>query len=358
MKTKFYLLVSILTLSFAAVGCSDNNSDDQGQQGAPGSLKISLMGETYRSSSRAAAALPNESTVTHYTVYVFNNSTGILEKVHDVSNSTLTTTIQGLPTGSAKKIAVVANAPAGLLNLDEGDYYSDLQAISVALSSLDPATMATTGFLMVGETASPVTLSTTTTTSVQVHVKRLAAKLIVGNVTMNLPGDSEYDMTDFTITGVSVQRGIMGTTIMGAAPTTPAFAGGIQSTTSTTEYAFLKDAKSITFTDTDAGRTQNVGAVYYVLPNAIADNCTMITFSATYEGTDYYLPVKINYIAISGDNAPDGSFIKSNYTYTLNLTLTQLGVGSTDPDEPLTVADLDVEVIISGWNTIIQNETW
>ena len=74
---------------------------------------------------------------------------------------------------------------------------------------------------------------------------------------------------------------------------------------------------------------------FYVLPSDNDDgNTTLITLAGTYDGQPAYFPFRINDKAGTGEASSDGTFIRRNYVYTVNVKLKRLGGGSSNPEVP------------------------
>ena len=116
------------------------------------------------------------------------------------------------------------------------------------------------------------------------------------------------------------------------------------------------------------------GTYWYVLPNADANNPTLLTLKGTYRGVDQYYPIEINApgadVTVTDidtdadfDTGVDGAalknvFIQRNTKYKINVTFLNL-FGSPDPDAPADLAKLKVTVEAAPWTgTVNQNVTW
>ncbi|MCC8188206.1 MAG: hypothetical protein LIP08_12065 [Bacteroides sp.] len=314
-------------------------------------------GETSDQVSRAAAIsdLSYEHRVNNFTVYVFNADTETLEATV-TSSGVSSTVITGLSTGFKKKVVVAANLPVGYPVFDEGEEYSKFleTASAIDLDSQSPALAQSNGLVMFGETESDVALSASSMVSITIPLKRLVAKVTLGNVTVK-PADS-YDINEFEITGVSIQRAVAKTDILGSPLTdeTQTY-GGVLGSYNSTLKNYLLDALNPII---ESGTTMTMGNFFYVLPNQSSEHCTLLTLEGTYDGVVQYYPIRINFEQTSNVNT-DGTLVLSNKTYRINLELNNLAEGTTDPDLPPTKADLKVNVEVTDWDLeIVQNETW
>lgn len=88
-------------------------------------------------------------------------------------------------------------------------------------------------------------------------------------------------------------------------------------------------------------------------------NTTLITLAGTYAGEPTYFSFRINDGTVTGGGTNDGTFIRRNSVYTVNVTLRRLGGGSTDPEVTADPASLTVTVEPQEWATeLVQNVEW
>lgn len=99
---------------------------------------------------------------------------------------------------------------------------------------------------------------------------------------------------------------------------------------------------------------------FYVLPSDNDDgNTTLITLAGTYDGQPAYFPFRINDKAGTGEASSDGTFIRRNYVYTVNVKLKRLGGGSSNPEVPADPASLDITVEPQDWTAeLVQDVEW
>ena len=88
-------------------------------------------------------------------------------------------------------------------------------------------------------------------------------------------------------------------------------------------------------------------------------NTTLITLAGTYDGQPAYFPFRINDKAGPGEASSDGTFIRRNYVYTVNVKLKRLGGGSSNPEVPADPASLDITVEPQDWTAeLVQDVEW
>ncbi|MCD8101491.1 MAG: fimbrial protein [Alistipes sp.] len=341
-------------LSVLATSCSNDNGSDQKKlyEEGKGDLKITLIGDDF---TRAAgpSSYAAESAVKKFTVYVFNAENDALEDAQTFTNVT-TATMSGLSTGFPKKIVVLTNTPSNFPVFYEGDDYSKLTQAqsSINLTYQTPANIATNGLVMLGETENPVTLNLTGTTVVPISLRRLVAKVTLGTIKILPLGN--YDIDQFEITGVSIQRAVSTTDVYGNPLNSSSLFGGLTGSMSLTQQSFLYDAIT---TDFEVAVEENMGNYFYVLPNQNRDESTLLTLVSNYEGDEQYFPIPIN--TEEGDNNTDGTLIQANKSYIINIVINNLGEGTTDPDLPPDTAPIKVELAVEPWDVdIIQDVVW
>ena len=359
-----------MAVVLALSGCSKDAPDTQNSDGK-GALKISIASAfpTSRASEGTLASSDAENAVKAFYVYIFDYESGAFERFAEASSDDLTnlsTTITCLPMGNTLRVAVIAN-PSTNIPKSVSNYLT-LQNLPIDLI-VDKQTaedMGTTGLLMTG-TSDAVTLTARPNTQeVQVTVSRVVAKVKLGSVTINTAPVGDFAL--FTLTGVSVQTVMPRANIDPAGPKGVKGSGGYYGGVlgSVSEVLNTKLSNAIELPNAYVlGAEQSFDNYFYVLPNGLVGGNpptapTLLTLAATYDGVARYYPVVINKtVAIDtthGANA-DATYIKPNYTYTAHIKLKNLAAGSTNPDKPLELADLKVDLVVAPWaGDIVQND--
>lgn len=360
MSTNSCFIVGLAILSFLTTSCNSEEEPATPDSAETfGSITVTLKGEkiTTHATDPTQDDATDELKIHNFKVYVFNSNTGALEKtVEGVTNSSgeaTITHIDSLNTAGSKNIVVLANIPAGYPAIDS---YADLGKNQFDLGLQSPANRSTTGLVMSGESGD-ITLSSTTVQTVPITIKRVVAKIELKTILIN--PDPEHTGT-FVLTGVGIQKAKGKAT---AGPTTimtfnnPVYGGhaGSKSTVPAPDN-YLWDP----ITDTPAtGLPKDCNNYFYVFPNTIEGEETLITISGTYNGITTHFPFRINHVAGSGSSTTDGTRIKRNTRYLLNVTLKKLGSGSTDPDIPGDPAAIDVTVTTENWEgPLTQDVEW
>jgi hypothetical protein len=102
----------------------------------------------------------------------------------------------------------------------------------------------------------------------------------------------------------------------------------------------------------------NPNNFWYVLPNSATTNPTLLTLQGTYDGKSLFYPIAINATDGTEDDT-DGTGIKRNNKYVINVEFSQFGNGTTNPDDPTPLTALTAEVQVVPWQgPINQNTTW
>ena len=195
-----------------------------------------------------------------------------------------------------------------------------------------------------------VTLTANSTATKTISISRIAAKIKLGTVTIS--PDPGHDPDKFVLNKVIVMKA-RGSAMMGlpsAAYTPNVFYGGMAGDKSTVK-AYLSETIST---------SDYSNRYFYVLPSDNDDgNTTLITLAGTYDGQPAYFPFRINDKVRTGEASSDGTFIRRNYVYTVNVKLKRLGGGSSNPEVPADPASLDITVEPQDWTAeLVQDVEW
>lgn len=342
MKMKHYLLIIAALAIFMSCNKDDEPTQLREVKGELASLQIMLKGSSLGTKAIGTPTQTDENKINTFTVYVYNNNNGILEKKADFTPATTADyvqTVTGLTTGT-KKIVIIANAPAGYTVAD-GSVYGDLANKMIDLTSQTVST----NLAMSGETTATLQ-ALPATNQVTVPISRVVAKVRLGGVTLNPEAghtstftlDSVYIMKARSASSMGVPTIAVGT----------GFYGGITGVVSQTAQTFLREERNI-------ATAQDSTRYFYVFPNDNTNgNATLITLVGTYDGNRLYYPFRINTI-----NGSDTTFINRNQYHTINVTLKRPANGVTDPETPVDPATLEVTIIPQDWIIVTeQNVEW
>lgn len=392
-----------------AAGCAKDGKETIADTGEKGFLTVKIASEN---STRAildgttntdAVITAFENNVRGFSAYVFNWNTGDLEGKATSADGT-PATITGLNTATPKRVVVIANGvrtdlPQSFIPQFEVDpNYSRMDEgyLSLLNQSFTDFTATDKAFLMTGENPTPAQLVVDENT-LTIPVKRVVAKVQLGDISFD-PSMQLTDIAKFSLTEAMIQRAAIYSTLGTGAittPTTPApgYVGGAVGTvstvsnptmaaalTSTLDFATYLDNMFIAlgYTGTsdpqiaiddktlgDRMSDQSVASIapcqskafFYVLPNNSA-SYSLLTLKGAYDGVDYFYPIEINDADAEGSTV-SRDFIKRNTIYTLNVKFKSSLAGTTDPDIPGEVAQLEVTVQVANWEgPITQDVEW
>ena len=246
-----------------------------------------------------------------------------------------------------KKVWAVVNGP----DLSDISTESVLKAKAVALS--ENSTTATTGFVMAGMSSCNVSSSSVTAS---VSVSRLVSRIALQKVTNSLP--SVYG--NITIQRVFLANVVGNQNIGGSASISTWHNKGGRKDGATASSQIidgtnnLAGCPALTYkagasnavlgtVAVGANHTPSSPYLFYSYPNSTSTDATAWNASAaktrlvvvaTISGTTYYYPVTIN--------TPE-----RNKTYTVELTIA--GLGSTDPNVPVSKGSISTSISVQGW---------
>lgn len=354
MKTNNLFIAGMAAMALLVASCSNDDDAKVAGNGEKAAITIRLKGETALTKATGPTTddQTDEQKVHNFKVYVFNAGSGELEAAKDgsvnSSGEAQVTRIEDLNTASAKHIVVLANRPDRYPELTN---YSQLTNMNIDLGTQAPNKKATGGLAMSGEAANLVLNSGDQT--VPVTIRRVVAKIELAAITIR---PDENSTGSFELKGVSIQKAKQfanfgPTTILSSSPFLGGLAGSESALPGSDNYLF----------DMLATPPANVQTAcdnyFYVHPNEVSGEETLLTIAGLYNGKETYFPFRIN--DKIGSSNTDGSLIQRNTRYVLNVTLKKLGSGSDNPDVPGDPAAIDVEVSTEGWaGPIIQDVEW
>ncbi len=354
MKVKYFLLSALLAGGMMT-SCSDNDEvrdgkkvDDKTEEA---SLSVQLVGNNTTGRAAAEASVAEENAIKNYAIYIYNNEDKLERRVVEASvtgSDPYNKTISGLKIGP-KAIVVFANLNTYPDSVDVVNYTALSTQITLEQQNAD---IATNGLIMGAKVDYALPL---TGGSVTVPVERAVAKIVVGDISINK--ETTYTET-LAISDVHIMKALPNATleptaVTGAIGTTSGqeFYGGIADDTLSTKVqkAYLTNALTVTETTPSlvGDRTPNIA--FYVFPNQLTNEETLITFEGTYDGATVYFPFRINDLT-SGN----GNLIQRNTVHTINVVFRN--PGTTHPETPLDPADLEISVTAAPWALTLTHE--
>lgn len=369
-------LLTAFILAMVLSGCNSEAGSGNKNDGLA-SMQITIQGDNGPSVRHVGPSTTNpavEGVVSNFTVFVFNYRSGDLEKSEQftITGNNYTAQINGLSTGTEKRVVAYVNVPEGL-DLSGVNTYGDLRQNALTLDSQYADNIATVGLFMSGETQNPIALRQSEQNTVTINVKRRVAKVILRSLKVTPTADSQ--ISEFTLGGVSIQKARLTATPLGAvlAPTgddAQNYVGGIASPGGATpDFSLTKEFLNEAITDVTVTAGTNVIAseqaerYFYVLPNDNTNNnATLMTIYGTYGVTPQpaYYPFVINGVANgTGGNSTDGNYIEANKKYVLDITLTRINLPSQDPNIVPADVVLNVTIVPEDWDvTLNQVVEW
>lgn len=323
------ILTLLIALAVLSASCSKKTEGTP----AESTLRINLEGTT---KAIGTPTLAEENVINSFTAYVFENNR--LERAQTF-NGVITGEVIGLTAG-LKHVVVVANAPASFPAFTIGDLYSKFSEPGSYIS-LDDQQNLNNGLMMSGE-AQTTLLGLPETNVVNIPINRIAAKIMLGTVTV--AADPDFVLTNVYITRA---RGRSSAGVPSVVTTAPYY-GGLPGTVVTLPNIRQYLISTITITDF-------ANAYFYVFANDNSDQtATILGLAGTYLGVPTYFPFVIN-ATITGT----GTYIMRNTQHTLNLTINRPASGSPDPELPSDPATLTVNVTAQDWTVLpTQNLAW
>lgn len=340
---------SIIALAAAVLCSCDKNADcvpcqkaEENQEPATLSVSLGFDDPQTRAVTAYTAAQDYEKAVNSVQILVFDAS-GKINMYKDAG--TAVSDIQLSTTAGQKTVWAVVNGPdlSAVANL------SALQAMAVDLA--DNSLTKTEGFVMAGSTS--CTVSATGGTAA-VTVSRLVSRVALQKVTNSLPsGYGALKIDNVTLINVVGNQNLAGNASIATwynkmgRKDGGAQADIIDGSTNKASCPSLTFAAPAATVNNGAAHTPATPHLFYCYPNATSADAngwvssftarkTRLVVAATISGTRYYYPVTIN--------TPE-----RNKAYTVELTIT--GLGSTDPDQPVSKGAITASVTVQGWQT-------
>ena len=340
---------SILALAAAVLCSCDKNADcvpcqkaEENQEPATLSVSLGFDDPQTRAVTAYTTAQDYEKAVNSVQILVFDAS-GKINMYKDAG--TTVSDIQLSTTAGQKTVWAVVNGP----DLSTVATLSALQAKAVDLA--DNSLTKTEGFVMAGSTS--CTVSATGGTAA-VTVSRLVSRVALQKVTNSLPsGYGALKIDNVTLINVVGNQNLAGNASIatwynkmgrkdGGAQAD--IIDGSTNKASCPSLTFVAPAATV---NNGAAHTPATPHLFYCYPNATSADAngwvssftarkTRLVVAATISGTKYYYPVTIN--------TPE-----RNKAYTVELTIT--GLGSTDPDQPVSKGAITASVTVQGWQT-------
>lgn len=307
MKTYIHSIIFALTVVTLAVSCNKADSylhnpagRNQGQD--DGLFEVSLSINAPRTKSMSAG---QEEQVNNVQVYVFDADNG--NRLESFYNGASTVPTMRLSPGN-KVFKVLVNSKA------DSSRVSSLQDLQSALSDFSDNT--SSNFVMSGEAS----VSIPATTSVEITVSRLVAKVVLSKISTNFTAPV-YDSLTFRLDSIYLTNVAQKCRFYDAY-TPDSWNKG---------YTLTGDCVNAAVSD----NVYSAAHTFYAYPNGTATP-TRLVIKATLGNTTYYYPV-------------DLGELQSNKVYTVtNIEITR--PGSDSEDKPVVSSEMSFSVKVAGWN--------
>ena len=329
MKKLIYFAASLLIFLTACeknITPSVSNSEDHVGEGV---LKVNLAYET----SAVSKALTDYTEVLNIEkaehsikILVFDKATGALNTVASPSSSAQTCSIT-VPVGE-KTIYAVINGP-------ELSTVTNVSVLKKIVDNLANNNINTEGFTMVGYTSCTAEASKTVTANIT--VKRLVSRIVLNNITNNLPSQYQNLTLDAVFLGNAYTAQTFDATEVSGMVNPNGYADQSQTAAigknsvsgSCPDYLYRSVSENIT-----CGTIYNKKQCLYCMPNSSSTH-TCLFVLATVGSSKYYYKVPLT------------NGLQANHTYTVNMVINNLG--TSEPGEDLVKGDIGVNITISGW---------
>ncbi len=353
MKSNLFLGALLIAMAFTFGSCSSDsneNAPDVGEKTAQ--VQVTLKGTAVsRATGTQIPAQADENTVARYTLAIFNSSSKIVamkEVAVSASASPYTTTLS-CPAGSGYTGVVVANAPT--------KHFAGIQTKNDFFAKALTLTQTSTELPMSGEmkksSSSSFDLAANATTSINVELSRLVARVSLNSLKTAFDATGQYANATFTVKGIFLHNAKTVSTPDTGIPTTTVLKTGWAATTSSDYLADLENTISNVLVTSTASLNPYW---YYTFPNDNTKSTRLVIFgsfdpdgSGTAAASDVYYPIVVNLAQTdtSIDNGPKDGTIARNVTYSINATIKSIGV--TSPNETIAPGTLSLSVTVADW---------
>lgn len=312
MKTFIHTIIFGFTVAALAVSCNKADSSfpnpaDRNQGRDDGLFEVALSINAPRTKSLSAG---KEEQVNNVQVYVFDADNGNrLETFY--GGTSAAPTLRLTPGNKTFKVLVNSKADSSKVSI--------LQDLQSALSDFSDNT--SSNFVMSGET----TVSIPATTSVEIAVSRLVAKVVLSKITVNFTAPV-YDSLTFRLDSIYLTNVAQKCRFYDAY-TPDSWSKG---------YALTGDYVNAAVSD----NVYSAAHTFYAYPNGTATP-TRLVIKATLGNATYYYPV-------------DLGELQSNKAYTVtNIEITR--PGSDSEDKPVVSSEMSFSIKVAGWDAQSNN---
>ncbi len=312
------------------------------------SFRISLVPQT-RATGAGHGVQSDDNIVNKVEFFIFRNEgedSGNLDTYKKIEGDELVslTDISITSTTGAKKIYVVANS-----HITDWGSISTISDFESKVSMLNSEQIK--DFTMIGN--AEVTLQSAT--DVTIPISRLVARVLLSGISTNFAG-TPYEGEELSNVKVYlINANGEKRYIDGADDATPVIFNSKSAVADDIASFGMANCiyDEITQPVTDAGYTTE--HYFYCYENMAEEENDDVSFTrlvvqADLCGTTYYYPVNINREGFGHTGESDHAGVRSNTSYSLNITITR--PGSLEPDDILEYGALSVDLNVADWITI------
>ena len=344
MKKTLLLMAAVVAMACSCDGekdCIPCQKEDQAE--ASLAVNLDLEDDAQTKATAYVTAQPYETAINDVQVLVFDSS-GALNAYVDADTKTSGINIK--TTTGSKTICAVVNGP----DLSSVTTIPELNAKTIDLG--DNSITSTAGFVMAGSTSCNVS---TSSQNVNVTVRRFVSRVALQKVNNALPASyGAMTINNVTLINVVGNQNLAGTATastwynkMGRKDGSTTSSQIIAGSTNLASHPTLTFKSVESSVANGVSHTPSTPYLFYTFPNSTITDVsgwvspftarkTRLVVAATISGKKYYYPVVID--------TPT-----RNYAYTVELTIT--GLGSTDPDKPVSKGAINASVTVEGWAT-------
>ena len=388
LRNLFYTIM----VACAFTACSKDENTIMPELPTDGAGNASLViGIDSKAQTRAIAETSLEDQIKSLVIAVFNtDGTLVVAKDTTASDGAIrrTPTVNGLVSGNAYKVLVIANKRATDFNGKStiAEYQTVTQNLATSGTVSEVATtngltmsskVITTGSLLAGKNLYAATTigGYNKVGSVDIELFRSVAKVVVNTISLKMKDPAAYKNATFVLDSVYLKNAPKQTLLIGAGATadgstyfaTTRFYSGAKGDTDPLAYYAQPYTSNNTITDLQNQGTAFAAAdSFYVYANHNTNNKTWLVVRGTINYTtangvakalsnrNYTIVVNETGTFSTGSDASKGTGkIDRNMRYEINLTLT--GTGNDTPDPDPVAATLDCFVKVAAYGVIEQN---
>ncbi len=375
MKKSLFLIAALAGV--ALVGCNKDINGPVIPEGRTAHVTLELLPNQATKATEEGTAAENQ--VNTVDALIFNADGTLDAYVQSTSYNATTKEAAEVDatTGAGKIIYAIVNAPASM-NLSSVQTLAALEAKVFALTDNETSAHALTNFQMLGHTTADFAAGNNT---VSFTVDRVVARVRIKKITRDFESAAmaaqDFSVTNIYMANVVGSHTLDGTYICGDSDLwynkytyddghTPK--GYVAIDAAVNLWCNKQIASPVVIVD-QASKDAEIASTFYVMPNNVVTDInggtawsarpTKIVIETVLAGKTYYYSIPIGDITYD-PNTLERTYnagILANHSYDIEeLVITR--PGSTNPDEPVEVADVTIKLTVNPWTVVpIQTET-